>query len=159
MQVLSAANGPANVAVSTLLTALQNNAQTTLPDLSAALGSFSLTGFELCNALAPLYALDCVSQQASLRFTLAFDTLQNAKAVQSSIQTAVASANAPVLVTSSAVNVSLTVYNVTAVFPPDNQVRNRILFSLCVSGVFSMACFQASIHFNLWLVALAILQA
>ena len=122
---VSNATSQGTLAAVKLLTALRGNAAAVLPLLVTSIGRFSLTGSELYDTLATasLQAEDCVTQQSKLMFTLVFAVppSQSDLIVRNAIQSAIVAANKPLLVSSSAVNVGPGVYNITVVFPPNNQ--------------------------------------
>lgn len=131
------------LAATKLVTALRSNAATALPSLTSLVGSFSLTGSQLTYTLGsfPLAAVACVTQQATFMFSIDFGGPQSDAAVQSAVQTAVASANSPLAVVASAVNVRSGVYNVTAVFPGNNQVStDNISDTVCLCTIVDPSC-------------------
>ena len=120
----SNATSQGTLAATKLLTGLRSDAATALPSLTTLIGSFSLTGSQLKYAIgsATLDAVACVTQQALLMFTVDFGVSQSDVAVHNALQTAVAAANSPLTMVVAALNVRPGVYNVTAVFPGNNQV-------------------------------------
>lgn len=128
------------LAATKLQTALGSNTVTALPSLTTLIGSFSISALQLKYTMgsATLAAVACVTQQAMLKFAIDFGARQNDAAVQSAVQIAVASANSPLQVAATAVNMRLGMYNITTVFPGNNQVTADVasdavyFYMLCV---------------------------